>query len=403
VKTATWTTALLREVTTKIGTGATPRGGSDSYKATGVPLIRSLNVYDDGFREEGLAYLDDEQASRLDHVIVQEGDVLLNITGASVARCCVAPAQYLPARVNQHVSIIRPRPDVLCHRFLRYLLIAGDYKKRLLDTGEGGGTTRQAITKAQLQDFRIAFPPVPEQRRIVAILDEAFEGIAAAKANADVCSHKCKELAESSLLEQLLAKRWIWKTVGDVAERFEYGSAAKSKREGKVPVVRMGNIQNGEIDWEDLVYSSDDAEIERFLLRPDDVLFNRTNSPELVGKTALFDGTRPALFAGYLIRIHRRESMIEAAYLAAYLNSRIAREHGKTVLAGSVNQANISGSRLKAYPIPLPPLSEQKAITAKWKAIRAEAQAYQRLQSGRSQALDELKASLLRQAFTGAL
>ena len=145
-----WVRSTLGSVTTKIGSGATPLGGEEAYQAEGISLIRSLNVYDDGFRKAKLARISDEQADRLSNVVVEANDVLLNITGASVARCCLAPVGFLPARVNQHVSIIRPVKERIDSTFLHYLLISREYKDRLLNTGEEGGSTRQAITKAQL-------------------------------------------------------------------------------------------------------------------------------------------------------------------------------------------------------------------------------------------------------------
>ena len=99
----------LAEVTDKIGSGATPLGGEASYKSAGTALIRSMNVHDGEFIEDGVVFLDEQQSRALDNVIVQEGDVLLNITGASVARVCSVPDRYAGARVNQHVSIIRQK------------------------------------------------------------------------------------------------------------------------------------------------------------------------------------------------------------------------------------------------------------------------------------------------------
>ena len=153
-----WVENKLVSLTSKIGSGATPRGGGESYKMEGTSLIRSLNVHDPGFRYSKLAFLDDGQADGLSNVIVQPGDVLLNITGASVARCCIVPDDVLPARVNQHVSIIRPIPSKLDSDFLHYLLISKCYKDQLLQTGAEGGATRQAITKAQIQDFTVRYP-----------------------------------------------------------------------------------------------------------------------------------------------------------------------------------------------------------------------------------------------------
>ena len=152
-----WEEQRLGNITTKIGSGATPRGGNASYKSEGVSLIRSMNVHDFDFREKNLAFIDDNQAKDLNNVTLQKNDVLLNITGASVARCCVIPNQYLPARVNQHVSIIRAKTEIIDSVFLNILLTSKYYKDQLLFTGEQGAT-RQAITKAQLEVFKVAFP-----------------------------------------------------------------------------------------------------------------------------------------------------------------------------------------------------------------------------------------------------
>ncbi len=165
-----WEQKTLKEITTKIGSGATPRGGQESYKSEGTSLVRSMNVHDWEFRERNLAFIDDKQAKELNGVTLEENDVLLNITGASVARCCVFPKEYLPARVNQHVSIIRPKKEEVDAKFLNLLLTSKPYKDQLLFTGEQGAT-RQAITKAQIESFKIFIPSLNEQKAIVCKLD----------------------------------------------------------------------------------------------------------------------------------------------------------------------------------------------------------------------------------------
>jgi len=162
-----WEEKKLIEITSKIGSGATPRGGNESYKSEGISLVRSMNVHDFEFREKNLAFIDDQQAKELNNVTLQENDVLLNITGASVARCCVIPKELLPARVNQHVSIIRAKKEIIDPIFLNLLLTSKFYKDQLLFTGEQGAT-RQAITKAQLEVFKIAFPKsINEQKSLM--------------------------------------------------------------------------------------------------------------------------------------------------------------------------------------------------------------------------------------------
>ncbi|MBS0382282.1 MAG: restriction endonuclease subunit S, partial [Proteobacteria bacterium] len=123
----------LGAVCKKIGSGATPRGGNSVYLDKGeVALIRSQNVYNDGFRREGLVYLTDKHAAELANVEVEVDDVLLNITGDSVARSCQVASDVLPARVNQHVAIIRPDPKVLWPRFLRYVLVSSSMQAEML-------------------------------------------------------------------------------------------------------------------------------------------------------------------------------------------------------------------------------------------------------------------------------
>ncbi len=166
-----WEEKRLCEITTKIGSGSTPRGGYESYKTEGTSLVRSMNVHDLEFREKNLAFIDEQQAKELNSVTLQENDVLLNITGGSVARCCVIPNEYLPARVNQHVSIIRAKKEIIEPKFLNLLLTSKFYKDQLLFTGEQGAT-RQAITKAQLEVFKISYPKsIKEQQTIVKKLD----------------------------------------------------------------------------------------------------------------------------------------------------------------------------------------------------------------------------------------
>ncbi len=166
-----WEEKNLKDLTSKIGSGATPRGGKGSYHKEGISLVRSMNVHDRKFVEKNLAFINDKQAGELSNVSLEKDDVLLNITGASVARCCIFPEKYLPARVNQHVSIIRAKPEVVNSHFLNYLLTTKSYKDQLLGIGEQGAT-RQALTKAQLEEFIISLPKsLSEQKSIVKKLD----------------------------------------------------------------------------------------------------------------------------------------------------------------------------------------------------------------------------------------
>jgi len=166
-----WSPLRLGDVCTKIGSGATPRGGSEVYLEQGpFALIRSQNVYNDGFHRNGLAYIGEKHAAELEGVEVSRNDVLLNITGDSVARACQVDPCVLPARVNQHVAIIRPDPEKLDPRFLRYVLVSPETQSRLLSWAGAGGT-RNALTKAMIESLEVLAPEdVGEQRTIAHIL-----------------------------------------------------------------------------------------------------------------------------------------------------------------------------------------------------------------------------------------
>ncbi|WP_065429140.1 restriction endonuclease subunit S [Bacillus sp. 522_BSPC] len=155
-----WDIASCKDITEKIGSGSTPRGGNASYKESGISLIRSLNVHNNNFTLKDLAFIDDRQAEKLKNVEVQENDILLNITGASVARSCIVPNNILPARVNQHVSIIRVKENFVSHIFLSNLFTNEIYQRYLWQIATSGGATREAITKQQIENLSIILPPL---------------------------------------------------------------------------------------------------------------------------------------------------------------------------------------------------------------------------------------------------
>ncbi|PCJ67361.1 MAG: restriction endonuclease subunit S [Bacteroidetes bacterium] len=190
-----WEVKELVDLTSKIGSGATPRGGKESYKEEGISLIRSLNIYDNRFKYKKLAFIDDVQAKKLSNVEVQEGDVLFNITGASICRCTIVPNDVLPARVNQHVSILRPKVELLNRHYLNYLLVSGNTKLHLLGIGSSGGAIMEAITKETLQNFKTLLPPIILQNQFA----ERVQAIEVQKKQAEDTLVKAEELFQSLL------------------------------------------------------------------------------------------------------------------------------------------------------------------------------------------------------------
>jgi len=404
MKTA-WITKSLGTVTSKIGSGATPLGGEEAYKATGIALIRSLNVHDHGFREIKLARIDDQQADRLSNVVVERNDVLLNITGASVARCCVVPDHALPARVNQHVSIIRPIKEKLNPTFLHYLLISNVYKDRLLQTGEEGGATRQAITKAQLQDFAITFPEsLSEQQRIVEILEGELDGVALARANAEKNLQNARAIFDSHL-ESILTQRgpgWIDRTLDQVC-LVERGSSPRPIKDyfttnsDGVNWIKIGDTEEGG----KYVFSTaqkitpEGAKQSRFVKEGDFIL---TNSMSF-GRPYIMK-TSGYIHDGWFVL--RLNISIDTDYFYYLLSSNFVQSQFARLASGSVVK-NISGDLVKRAILPIPPLPHQHIIVKRLLELSAETQRLASLYERKLAALDALGKSLLHQAFTGKL
>ena len=162
------------DICEKIGSGATPRGGKEAYCDEGISLVRSQNVLDFAFSRDGLAHINDEQAQKLNNVEVHEGDVLLNIPGDSGARACMLDSVFLPARVNQHVAIVRGKENKVINSFILYFL---QWRKGYLLQLASAGATRNALTKGMIEQLEINLPSMNEQKKIVAILDSIQQKI----------------------------------------------------------------------------------------------------------------------------------------------------------------------------------------------------------------------------------
>ncbi len=200
----------------------------------------------------------------------------------------------------------------------------------------------------------------------------------------------------------ILPENWEYVSLDKLCESFQYGTSKKSQTTGKLPVLRMGNIQNGQIDWTDLVYTSDEKEIEKYKLNHGDVLFNRTNSPELVGKTSIYRGEQSAIFAGYLIKINNFEEL-DSEYLNYCLNSIYAKEFCLRVKTDGVSQSNINAQKLGKFEVPFCSKEEQQEIVRRVKALFKLAGAIEKRVATVTVRAEKLKQAILAKAFRGEL
>ncbi|MFZ2526518.1 MAG: hypothetical protein WAX14_02510 [Rhodococcus sp. (in: high G+C Gram-positive bacteria)] len=228
-------TLTLLDVTSKIGSGATPRGGKSVYQDTGVSFLRSQNILDFSVSDEGMAFIDDDAAHALRSVAVRAGDVLVNITGDSVARVAIWERAD-DARVSQHVAIVRPDPDVAVGRYLMYWLIASAQKSALLTLSAAGGS-RPALTKGMLEQFPFGSHSLPEQGAIAEVLGVLDDKIAANR----------RVLTTTETLLEGLALRFRANgtptTLGALL-RLNYGKSlpVAKRTHGKVAVVGSGGV-----------------------------------------------------------------------------------------------------------------------------------------------------------------
>jgi type I restriction enzyme S subunit len=263
------------------------------------------------------------------------------------------------------------------------------------------GTTRSRISRGNLAKIKIPLPPLPDQRRIAEILDKAD----ALRAKRRAALAQLDTLTQSIFLHMFgdpatNPKGWSVRTIGDLLESASYGTSEKSEGTGQFAVLRMNNItRTGEIDLSNLKYMNlDESEHERYLTRTGDVLFNRTNSPDLVGKAAIFREARPMAYAGYLIRLRvNREN--DPEYLASFLNSGYSKRVLRGMCKSIIGMANINATEVQAIRIPQPPVRIQNEFAYRVTGV-------EKLRSTHRTSLaefDTLFASLQQRAFEGRL
>lgn len=203
-----WAGTRLKHVTTHIGSGKTPSGGSSAYKGSGIPLLRSQNIHDDGLRTQDVVFIDENTDRAMRSSRTYPNDVLLNITGASLGRCALMCDTFTYANVNQHVCILRPHYDRLAPSFLRYALLS--HRIRASIFASENGVSREGLNFQQIGNLSIPLPPLDEQRAIAAFLDRETAKI-------DELIAKKKRLIE--LLEERTRSRLAQLVSGGVADQ----------------------------------------------------------------------------------------------------------------------------------------------------------------------------------------
>lgn len=268
---------------------------------------------------------------------------------------------------------------------------------------------QSAVKSDKLFSHEIPLPPLPEQKRIAAILTEQLVSVEKARKASEARLEAARTLPTAYLrgvFESEEANTWSKvKLQGICLGNGQYGTSQKSNGEGKgLPVLGMKHIQNGRIVFEDVLHVElPEKELDKYILKKGDLIFNRTNSAELVGKTAIFDLDVNTVFASYLIRFRIDNSLADPRFVSAFINSRIGRIFIEKNMARAIGQVNISASTMNEMIIPLPPINFQRKIMDEFGFQQRECEKLNVHLSEESKTILKLPASLLRQAFSGTL
>ncbi len=347
---------------------------------------------------------------------VKKNDVLLCKINPRINRVWKV-SQYTENELLASSEWIIVRNVVIDSDYLRYCFSAQYFRKFMLSNVSGVGGSLMRAQPKFIKNYPVPIAPLPEQRRIVVLIESLFAKLDEAREKAQAVIDSF-ELRRSAVLHKAfsgqLTEQWrqehgvvleSWKrlSVSSVCNSLKYGTAKKSEKTGSVVVIRMGNLQQGEIDWSDLAYSNDNDDIEKYHLNAGDVLFNRTNSAALVGKTSIYRGEYPAIYAGYLIKLDYKHDVIIGEFLNYALNTNHAKKYCNSVKTDGVNQSNINAKKIGAYIIPVPTINEQvKIVECLQKLLKKEQQAQKAAESVIDQ-IDTMKKAILSRAFRGEL
>jgi type I restriction enzyme S subunit len=363
-----------------------------------LPLLRAGNITDDGLVFDDLVFV---PAARVSHKQkIRRNDVLIAASSGSldvIGKAARALDDY-EGGFGAFCKVLRPGRNVDPAYFAHFFRTR-EYRQTV--SALAAGVNINNLRNADLDGILIPLPPLSEQRLIAEILDRAD----ALRARRRAALAQLDALTQSIFLDMFgdpatNPMGWPTGTIGDLLESAAYGTSGKPRDSGEWPLLRMNNITSaGRIDLASLKYMElEDKELPRYLVRAGDVLFNRTNSPELVGKTAIFRGCRPMAYAGYLIRL-RVSQRADPEYLAAFLNTKYAKRVLRSMCKSIIGMANINATELQSVRLPKPTLALQRNFARCLGAIEKLRISHQAALAGS----DTLFVCLQHRAFRGEL
>lgn len=343
---------------------------SREYVSSGIRIIRIANVQDGYISDELPQFYPDESISMFEKYLLHENDLLISLTG-NVGRVALLPSAMLPAALNQRVACLRTHN--VNKKYIYHFLQNVVFKQDCIDASTG--IAQLNLSTEWLKEYKILLPPISCQKKIVDELDRINELIEV----------KRSQLADLDLLAQSLFYEmfgepflnpmgWDIKAFGDLTDSINYGTSLPATEGGRYPYLRMNNLtDNGYLDLSNLKYIDiPDEDVDKCLVKDGDILFNRTNSREKVGKTALYDREDNMVIAGYIIRVRANRNRLNPVFAVRYMNMPELKNHLRKICRGAVNQANINSKEMAAIPFLVPPIELQNQFAAKIKTIEEQ-------------------------------
>jgi len=368
-----WEVVRLGEVAEVKGGKRLPKGHKLVNYDTGFPYIRVIDFKNMSVNLSSVKFLEPNTYEKIKHYTISSNDVYISIAGTP-GLIGVIPEILDNANLTENAAKLVLRSKNLIKWYLAYFLSSEFGQRQINQSIHKANQPKLAL--ARIKTFKLPLPPLSEQQKIAKVLNKIQQAIEIQERIIQETKNLKKSLMKKLFTEGLydeepketeigiIPKSWEVVKLGDgILKNISYGLSIRGKNKGKYPILRMNNLVDGLISTKDLQFVDiDEKTFRKFKLYIGDILFNRTNSFELVGKTSIFTFEGDFVFASYLIRIKVNESIIDPFYFNFYFNWNKTQTRLKGLASRGVNQANISATKLKSFPIPLPPLEEQKEI-----------------------------------------
>jgi len=393
-----WTKTTLGDIC-QIRGGGTPSKAIERYWRGDIPWLSPKDMKTDTV-SDSIDHISAEAVDSSATSIIPKGSILMVVRSGILARTIPIAVTGRDLAINQDLKALCPNKEINVE-FLYHLL--GSKESFLLSRVSRGATVHRLMTE-DIRSLEITLPPLPEQRWIVGTLDKAFEGIATAKANAEKNLQNARALFKSSLEEIFCrgAEGWIKRRLGELA-RINYGYTESASTEKVGPkFLRITDIQDNCVDWDSVPYCRiAEKDFPKYRLEDGDIVFARTGAT--TGKSFLVVNPPKAIFASYLIRVHLMTEGLLPSFLYLFFQTHSYWDRIYSGVTGSA-QGGFNATKLGELIIPFPvSLNEQRSVINRLDELSSETQRLESICQRKLAALDELKKSLLHQAFSGNL